>query len=294
MISIVKYNRCMTGEHNFIETDVELSTTDVAELDSLFQMGTIFEKIIELEAISSELYQDLISYIGTDNINNILSKKKSDKIKIIRTGNKMLLSYCASIKMLVEKIESFIKHNCSNNEFEDFKKFLSKVYDDNLSYRFVMRLRNYMIHCDMPITIAKVSITDGCGLYLNRDELLKGSVWSTVREDIEKMPVEIDILSLFSEMPQLIKLIVDESRYYYAPTVSDACEKIEAFAVKHNTTSLAYIIYDEDKGIASGTINTPPINRLEKSLEILRRHPRVNVVYHVNRRICRVELIQAK
>lgn len=75
MISIVKYNRCMTGEHNFIETDVELSTTDVAELDSLFQMGTIFEKIIELEAISSELYQDLISYIGTDNINNILSKK---------------------------------------------------------------------------------------------------------------------------------------------------------------------------------------------------------------------------
>lgn len=294
MISIVKCNRCMTGEHNFVETDIELSTKDVDELDIFFQKATIFEKIIELEAISSELYRDLILYIGTENMNDILGQKKSDKIKIIRTGNKMLLSYCASVKMLVEKIESFIKHNCSHKEFDDFKKFLSKVYDDNLSYRFVMRLRNYMIHCDMPITIAKTSITDGCGLYFNRDELLKGKMWSTVREDIEKMPVEIDILPLFSEMPKLIRLIVDESRYYYAPTVSNACEKIEAFAVKHNTTSLAYIIYDEKKGIASGTINTPPINRLERNLEILQRHPRINVVYHVNHRICKVELIQAK
>lgn len=56
MISIVKYNRGMDGEHNFIETDVELSTKDVA-------------------AISSELYQDLISYIDTDNMNNILCQK---------------------------------------------------------------------------------------------------------------------------------------------------------------------------------------------------------------------------
>lgn len=294
MISIVKYNRCMTGEHNFVETDIELSTKDVDELDIFFQKATIFEKIIELEAISSELYQDLILYIGTENMNDILRQKNSDKIKIIRTGNKMLLSYCASVKMLVEKIESFIKHNCSHKEFDDFKKFLSKVYDDNLSYRFVMRLRNYMIHCDMPITIAKTSITDGCGLYFNRDELLKGKMWSTVREDIEKMPVEIDILPLFSEMPKLIRLIVDESRYYYAPTVSNACEKIEAFAVRHNTTSLAYITYDEKKGIASGTINTPPINRLKRNLEILQRHPRINVVYHVNHRICKVELIQAK
>ena len=294
MISIIKYNRCMTGEHNFIETDIELSTKDVVELDSFFQKATIFEKIIELEAISAELYQDLILYIGNENMSNILRQKNSDKIKIIRTGNKMLLSYCASVKMLVEKIESFIKHNCSHKESDDFKKFLSKVYDDNLSYRFVMRLRNYMIHCDMPITIAKTSITDGCGLYFNRDELLKGKMWSTVREDIEKMPVEIDILPLFSEMPKLIRLIVDESRYYYAPTVSNASEKIEAFAVKHNTTSLAYIIYDEDKGIASGTINTPPINRLERDLEILQRHPRINVVYHINHRICKVELIQAK
>ena len=294
MISIIKYNRCMTGEHNFIETDIELSTKDVVELDSFFQKATIFEKIIELEAISAELYQDLILYIGNENMSNILRQKNSDKIKIIRTGNKMLLSYCASVKMLVEKIESFIKHNCSHKESDDFKKFLSKVYDDNLSYRFVMRLRNYMIHCDMPITIAKTSITDGCGLYFNRDELLKGKMWSTVREDIEKMPVEIDILPLFSEMPKLIRLRVDESRYYYAPTVSNASEKIEAFAVKHNTTSLAYIIYDEDKGIASGTINTPPINRLERDLEILQRHPRINVVYHINHRICKVELIQAK
>ena len=294
MISIIKYNRCMTGEHNFIETDIELSTKDVVELDSFFQKATIFEKIIELEAISAELYQDLILYIGNENMSNILIQKNSDKINIIRTVNKMLLSYCASVKMLVEKIESFIKHNCSHKESDDFKKFLSKVYDDNLSYRFVMRLRNYMIHCDMPITIAKTSITDGCGLYFNRDELLKGKMWSTVREDIEKMPVEIDILPLFSEMPKLIRLIVDESRYYYAPTVSNASEKIEAFAVKHNTTSLAYIIYDEDKGIASGTINTPPINRLERDLEILQRHPRINVVYHINHRICKVELIQAK
>lgn len=233
-------------------------------------------------------------YINAENMNNILRQKNLIKSKIIRTGNKMLLSYCASVKMLVEKIESFIKHNCTHKEFDDFKKFIRKVYDDNLSYRFVMRLRNYMIHCDMPITIAKTSITDECGLYFNREELLKGKMWSTVREEIEKMPVEIDILPLFFEMPQLIRTIVDESRYYYAQTVSNVCEKIETFAVKHNTMSLAYIIYDEDKGIASVTINTPSINRVERNLEIFQQHPRINVVYHVNHRICKVELIQAK
>ena len=29
MISIVKYNKCITGEHNFTETNIELSKSDV-------------------------------------------------------------------------------------------------------------------------------------------------------------------------------------------------------------------------------------------------------------------------
>ena len=294
MISIVKYNKCITGEHNIIETSIELSKSDVEELDGYIRKGTLFEKIIELEAISYELYQDLRLYLETENINRILRQKGSDKIKIIRTSNKLLLAYCASVKMLVDKIESYIKHNCSKEEFEDFKKFRSKIYDENISYRFIVRLRNYMIHYDMPITIAKVSVIDDCQLCFNKEELLKSDVWSKVRDDIKKMPMEIDALPLLSDMPRLLKLIVDESRYYYAPTVSNACKGIEAFAKKHNTESVMYITYDESKGIASGTISTPPMNIIEKNLAILQQHPRINVVYHINNRVCKTELVQAK
>lgn len=44
MISIVKYNRCMTGEHNFIETNIELSTKDVEELDVFFKRQQFLKK----------------------------------------------------------------------------------------------------------------------------------------------------------------------------------------------------------------------------------------------------------
>lgn len=294
MIRIVKCNKCTNGVHNFVETNIELSKEDVEDLDSLIGKATLFEKVIELEAICCELYQDLRLYLDTKNINRILRQKDTDKIKVIRTGNKLLLSYCTSVKMLVDKIESCINHNCSQKDFEDFKTFRSKIYDDNISYRFIMRLRNYMIHYDMPITIAKASVVDDCQLCFNREHLLKSDKWSTVRDDIKKMPVEISIVPLLSEMPKLLRLIVDESRYYYAPVVSNACKEIEAFAEKHNTVSIAYSTYDENKGILSGTISRPPMHLIEKNLAILQQHPRINVVYHVNNRVCKTELIQVK
>ncbi len=294
MISIVKYNKCASGKHNFVETNIELSKEDVEELDSFIRKCTLFDKVIELEAISYELYQDLRLYLDVKNINNILRQKDSEKIKIIRTGNKMLLAYCTSVKMIVDKIESFIKHNCSKKDFDDFISFRSKIYDNNVSYRFIMRLRNYMIHFDMPITIAKASLIDDCQLCFNREELLKYDKWNTVRDDIKEMAIEIGVLPLLSEMPKLLKLIVDESRYYYAPVVSDACKEIEAFAEKHNTESIMYITYDKNKGVQSGTVSIPPMNIIEKNLAILQQHPRINVVYHANNRVCKTELIQVK
>ena len=77
-------------------------------------------------------------------------------------------------------------------------------YDNNFSYRFLYRLRNFCLHKVLPISEFKVSIEkpddhkleylNEINILVSRDELLAGDGWSTVRGDLENQKEQIDLV----------------------------------------------------------------------------------------------------
>jgi len=66
--------------------------------------------------------------------------------------NALVISFISSGKTLIESIECFLKEDVSElyQEFKD--NHLSKVFDTNFPYRFLLRLRNFAQHGHLPVS----------------------------------------------------------------------------------------------------------------------------------------------
>ena len=72
--------------------------------------------------------------------------KSSDEV--LRVANKLILNY------QLKKIEYFTKND--TNKDNRFNDMFSTMYDEELLYRFLIRLRNYIIYNEMPFSICTV------------------------------------------------------------------------------------------------------------------------------------------
>ena len=66
--------------------------------------------------------------------------------------NKYIKNFLYSIRTFLDHTETNLKRRYGKNSerFNDFKKACSEAYDNNFSYKFIYKLRNYVQHCGMP------------------------------------------------------------------------------------------------------------------------------------------------
>ncbi len=67
--------------------------------------------------------------------------------------NRCLINFISSFKSFVEHCENRIKNifGSTSEEVLEFKSYLSNLFDNNFSYRFFIKLRDYAIHVGYPI-----------------------------------------------------------------------------------------------------------------------------------------------
>ena len=180
---------------------------------------------------------------------------------------------------MVEKIESYLKHN-QPDKLDEFREFCSKLYDSDFSYRFFMRLRNYIVHNKMPFEKIKKALYEDCNLYILRDSLLQWSKWSTVKKDLEEMEKnDISIQPYLLEIGGTIYAIYLQALWYLAPLVVDAIHNIEAFMEKYHVRSFDFIEYENVEELRKGKyqFHIVPTNNLLRCAEELNKHPRINI-----------------
>lgn len=126
--------------------------------------------------------------------------------KMVLNINRHLLNYLSSIRTFLDHTQTKLKksYGDQSDRFRRFKDACSKSYDDNFSYRFLTKLRNYSQHCGMPLggfTLHSEEKPPYSGhVYhslkakFSRDELLKYDSWGTrIAKEISQLPSEFDI-----------------------------------------------------------------------------------------------------
>ncbi|MCU4797361.1 hypothetical protein OB971_20075 [Bacillus cereus] len=168
--------------------------------DLLIHMKTIntFHKDYKRLTIvkeSHDLFEKLIeSYIKAE----ISYQRFADEVNI------NILKYLASFKSFLDHWETHINrlYGKKSAEFGAFKKATAVEFDGHFSYRFIYELRNYTLHCDMPVSnvASKIDEHDNhiVDIMINRDRLLKTYKWPK-KVGLESMTENFDIREQMKE-----------------------------------------------------------------------------------------------
>lgn len=281
MIYIAEYLGYYNDRHNIEITEKSVSREEYEAFFDNFKYYGQYHQFKEIYGICLEGNLDLMKFLSAENLNAVLRQKEVDRESVLQTGNKLLLNYCTVIKIMVEKIESFLKRK-RPDQLDGFRKFCSNFYDSEFSYRFFMRLRNYTIHNGMPFTKITSSLQKDCNLYIDRNNLLKWSGWSTVKRDLEEMENDdIELQPFLLEIGSLIYAIYLQSLYYLAPDLIRAIQNIEKFCDKYNVKRFDFIEYEKAEELRDGKYmhHIVPWGRWMQSIEEFNKHPGIEITF---------------
>lgn len=111
---------------------------------------------------------------------------------------KLVLVYVSTFRTFLDQWETYIKrkYGKKSDEIDKFKEATRLEYDEFFSYRFIYELRNYTLHCDMPISQISGRIDEegkySVNVFIYRDKLLQTYEWPS-KVGIEEMPEEFEI-----------------------------------------------------------------------------------------------------
>lgn len=201
-----------------------------------FKLAVQGKEITEIRDLTEEEYKEyqkastcLFSFSSDQQLYTIVTLNYDDFLNTIKeyamryaenpqnlnfiTMERMYLNINRHILNFLSSVRSFIDHNETNlkqqygddsEEFKQFQNICRNAYDNNFSYRFLSKLRNYTQHCGMPLGRLTLSskedpprsgkIYHSMKAKFNRKELLKYDSWGkTLKEEISRLPEEFDI-----------------------------------------------------------------------------------------------------
>ena len=138
--------------------------------------------------------------------------------------NRYILNVLSSIRTFLDHTETRLKKDFGKNHMitNKFNELVKKAYDENFSYRFLYKLRNYSQHCGLPAGSLKTSSSKDNGfkevltLALVRDELLNNyDSWGIVKEEIKNKEEEFDIINLLKDKVEILKKQSHQNLAFY-------------------------------------------------------------------------------
>ena len=134
--------------------------------------------------------------------------------------NRHMLNFLSMASTYIEHLKRITRkrYGADSVELKNMQEFMSEQYDRCFSYRFICKLRNYALHCELPIDTINFETDwvkkeetpmNSLQVCLIRDKLLNvSSAWGTpLKEEISNLPNGIEVKKLVNEKMACIELI---------------------------------------------------------------------------------------
>lgn len=176
--------------------------------------------------------------------------------------NRLILNLLSSIRTYLDHTETKIKreNTIHSEEYKLFKRLTTESFDNNFSYRFLAKLRNYSQHCGLPsgsLNIHSEVDEQTLTIFIDRDNLLNDyNSWGViVTNELKKQPEKFDILPLIEQKVEILKKI---NNHLSENNLSKLTEEGK------NLLDLISEVIKQDKGVpmllkTSGEIDNPEI-----------------------------------
>lgn len=197
---------------------------ELLEAESNFILDSI-NSISDFEKINSK--KELIDNAIADLENNAIKK---DEIRIKRS----IVEVLSLFYMYLETVEVVIKKDFGKKSIQmnDYELIKSHMFDNYFAYRFLYRLRHYIIHCVFPPFTLNVSKDSPKEVIIYKRNLDRtNSAWQgQLAKDLNGSIEEFELIGMFKELFQCIAKISNECVNHYDITkLRVGCENIMSY-----------------------------------------------------------------
>lgn len=213
---------------------------------------------------NKHLYQLIVR--NGEELENYLKTIKDEELSalenpdyIIFESNRLLMNYLSMLRTYDDHISAVLTKTFNPQVKADFKSFLSELYDEFFTYRFMIRLRNLAQHFDIPIS-SFTQRRNGNFVIMNREQLLGYDGWSTVKKEIKEMEDEIAIQGLGYSMNAIMKNAYLFVMQLYVEEIINACKWIASLQKEFSGKATVLVAANSLEEYESGKFNVIPMN----------------------------------
>lgn len=161
----------------YLELKNEISETEIIYLNTQSDGLLLYSHVHKLWDMVIQNGMILEKFL---NETSRLILNDSDKqAKIIDRANKLVLDYCASIGVFLSGIKRRLE-DIEMKRLESFDITRHEIFDSYMEYRFGVKMRDYLIHYDMPYTAHHQDLRSNV-LICKKSHLLQFSKWGKAK-----------------------------------------------------------------------------------------------------------------
>ncbi len=265
---------CITkGDHTDVKSVATITKKQYEEICNCFSFVDFYHTCKCLRSMIVENGNTLQNYILS-----LKTKKRSytdsELEDLVIKANGMLVDFLSSIKMSVDIFSNLISKK-DKKLYDEFVKLNSQLYDENFGYRFLTRMRNYVMHRNMPFKKITNSIEDGITIGCIKNILLEFDGWSTVKEEISLLP---DYISIEKYVPEAMGCFGDlymKAIEIISKDVAEGNIKINDICKQYNIKSPTILVMEENA--KSFRIHDLPLYMMNEFLLEASRYPSLGI-----------------
>jgi len=255
----------------------EISKTEIDDLFGLFSFCAPYTTVKMMESI---VLRNGLAFQQHMSPSNLLKYRQNDDYDAaIETANQLVFNYAASIKSFIDITEATLKESRSEDQLELYRSYQTSFYDNQVEYRFWMRLRNFIIHRGFPYTRVHDSAKAGVQVLCEKSHLLTFSGWNTVKPDLLQMDRYVDMHDMVKSMNTCIQALRLAFIGLYANDILNAISGYGAFCRKHGIKEPMFTEVDSIQSFSpeKAAFTPIPLDELRQAFEDIRRVPFVEI-----------------
>jgi hypothetical protein len=164
--------------------------------------------------------------------------------------NRLMINALGSVFTYLNHFEYTFKKEGKEKELANFKTLSSKYFDNYFTYRFFYKLRNYVVHCKIPITCLEDSIeAPTTTFFFDSNALLDGFDWGkVVGADLQNGDKKYCVKELVSQALSMYREFHIDIISNQLKNVIASMKQLEQFTrIKNHCREFpAFLIIDED------------------------------------------------
>ena len=191
----------------FLKEDREISVEEFTKIGQSSELLSYFNMNINYYDMMEKNFEEVIKIINQFEQNRESFVYEKESVPYIKELNRLLINALGSFFCFINHYEYILKTRFEKDTLsEPFKKICSNYFDNHFEYRFLYKLRNYAIHCNIPVSLIQSTQNNPKrSFYINVNALLSElKKKKKVKEDLESLKSNLEVKSFIINVQNML------------------------------------------------------------------------------------------